>query len=370
MHLAFLAAWLASLESIKDAAVKTAKGLLGWYTGNEPGGIPGTFPEKWWEGSALFISLIVYWFYTGDDHYNNLITKDMQHQAGDCNYMPDNFSTYLGNNDQFFWGTPAMLAAKYKFPEADDGYLYGYNLKNSISNGGFFQLAACLSLYTKNNIYATWAEKTWDRSVLSPLINNKTWNMADSVTTEDKYSTQVDNQWSYNYSVYLTGAAYMYNYIIWKTAVNSLLDKLLQQFFPEDMGGEDIFTEFLCKPKALCNFNKILFKGIILYWLTLVALIVPETYNRIYPKLQTSAQAAAMACSGDNNNTLWHQMQIIATNILSSALLSEKRAPPLNTNTGGNSKSDPNAGMGIQINPSSASILTVLFVAAWGGMTA
>ncbi|KAL4919597.1 hypothetical protein BDW62DRAFT_199616 [Aspergillus aurantiobrunneus] len=82
MHLAFLAVWLASLgrvfalqiqlddnQSIKDAAAKIAKGSLGWYAGTEPGGIPGAFPENWWEGSALFMSLIVYWFYTGDDQY-------------------------------------------------------------------------------------------------------------------------------------------------------------------------------------------------------------------------------------------------------------------------------------------------------------
>lgn len=35
----------------------------------------------------------------------------------------------------------------------------GYNLKNSISDGGFFQLAARLARYTGNTTYADWANK-------------------------------------------------------------------------------------------------------------------------------------------------------------------------------------------------------------------
>ena len=35
----------------------------------------------------------------------------------------------------------------------------GYNLKNTISNGGFFQLAARLARYTGNSTYSSWADK-------------------------------------------------------------------------------------------------------------------------------------------------------------------------------------------------------------------
>ncbi|OJJ07435.1 hypothetical protein ASPVEDRAFT_142365 [Aspergillus versicolor CBS 583.65] len=444
MRLAFLATWLASIgrlsaleiqlddhQSIKDAAGKTAKGALGWYAGNEPGGEPGAFPEKWWEGSALFMSLIIYWFYAGDDQYNDLITEGMQYQAGENgDYLPAKYKSYLGNDDQFFWGVTAMLAAEYGFPESKDGFSWlslaqgvfntqkeewdtsncggglrwqmepyqsGYTMKNSISNGGFFQLAARLALYTQNDMYADWAQKTWDWSVSSPLVNNKTWNVADSTDINNKCSTQGNNQWSYNYGAYLTGAAYMYNFTEkaeWKEAVDNLLEKVLKQFFPQKMGGGQIFSEFLCEPSGLCNFNEILFKGVVSHWLTLVALIVPETYDKIFPKLQTSAQAAAKACSGSGNNTCgikWYtqkwdgsigmEQQIIATDILGSVLVSEKKNPPLNTNTGGNSKSNPNAGGEETENPAElkpitagdragASILTILFVGGWGGMIA
>lgn len=82
-------------ESIKDAASQTAYGSLLWYSGNETGGNPGAFPEKWWEGSALFMSLMLYWYYTGDEQYNDLIIQGMQHQAGKGDYLPTNYSSFL-----------------------------------------------------------------------------------------------------------------------------------------------------------------------------------------------------------------------------------------------------------------------------------
>ncbi|KAL4922943.1 glycoside hydrolase family 76 protein [Aspergillus undulatus] len=446
MRFATLGALLASLspisaltidlsdpQSIKDAASATAYGSLLWYSGNETGQIPGAFPEKWWEGAALFQSLILYWYYTGDDQYNDLVTQGMQWQAGDGDYLPANYSSYLGNDDQFFWGAAAMTAAEVGFPEddAEDAYswlslaqgvfnsqragwdstncggglrwqLYpyqgGYAMKNSISNGGFFQLAARLARYTLNDTYADWAQKAWDWSVSSPLVNNKTWNVADSTNIDDGCTSQGNNQWSYNYGSYLTGAAYMYNYTEkaeWKEAVDGLLGKLLKEFFPQQYGGGKIFTEYLCEPKALCNFNEILFKGIVSTWLTSVALIVPETYNKIYTKLQTSAQAAAEQCSGAGNNTCgikwytekWDQsigmeQQIIATDILSSVLVSEKSNPPLTSKTGGNSTANYNAGEGSSRGDNGelkaitsgdragAGIVTVLFVGLWGSMIA
>ncbi|CBF80512.1 hypothetical protein AN8421.2 [Aspergillus nidulans FGSC A4] len=444
MRLAILGALLASLgrisaleiqlndpQSIKDAASKTAYGSLLWYSGNETGGNPGAFPEKWWEGSALFMSLMLYWYYTGDSQYNSLITQGMQHQAGNGDYLPSNYSSYLGYDDQFFWGATAMLAAEIGFPEDDVEYSWlslaqgvyntqirawdtsncggglrwqmfpyqaGYAMKNSISNAGLFQLAARLARYTNNDTYAEKAQMVWDWVVSSPLVNNKTWNVADSTDINDGCTSQGNNQWSYNYGAFLMGAAYMYNYTEkaeWKTVVDGLLGKLLDEFFPEQYGGGKIFSEYLCEPKALCNYNEILFKGIVSTWITFVGLIVPETYDRIFAKLQTSAQAAALSCSGAGNNTCgikWYksswdgsigmEQQIIATDVLSSVLVSEKSNPPLTTKTGGNSTSDPNAGTSDskhntgEAKPittgdrAGAGILTVVFVGLWGAMIA
>ena len=87
------------------------------------------------------------------------------------------------------------------------------SLKNSVSNAGLFQLSARLARYTDNQTYADWAQKIWDWSAGSPLLNNKTWNVADSTTIEDNCKSQGNDQWSYNYGLFLGGAAYMYAWV-------------------------------------------------------------------------------------------------------------------------------------------------------------
>ena len=139
-----------------------------------------------------------------------------------------------------------MTAAELQYPEVDDGYSWlslaqgvfntqvnrwdsstcdgglrwqiyayeaGYDMKNTISNGGLFQLSARLARYTNNDTYADWAEKIFDWAASTPLINNSTWNVADSTNIEDDCTSQGNNQWSYNYGTMLSGAAYMYAYV-------------------------------------------------------------------------------------------------------------------------------------------------------------
>jgi mannan endo-1,6-alpha-mannosidase len=145
-----------------------------------------------------------------------------------------------------FWGLAAMSAAEMKFPDRSTGYSWlslaqgvfntqrarwdmtscggglrwqlfvyqaGYTMKNSVSNGGFFQLAARLARYTENDEYKTWAEKAWDWSVSSPLVDNKTWVVADSTQNADNCAEAGNIPWTYNYGTYLMGAAFMYNYV-------------------------------------------------------------------------------------------------------------------------------------------------------------
>lgn len=149
-----------------------------------------------------------------------------------------------------------MTAAEIGFPDVDDGYSWlslaqgvfntqvarwdssncggglrwqifpyqaGYAMKNSISNGLLFQLAARLARYTNNQTYTEWAEKVWDWSASSPLLNNQTWNVADSTDIEGGCKSQGNNQWSYNYGTYLIGAAYMYNMVSAHTRPISLV---------------------------------------------------------------------------------------------------------------------------------------------------
>lgn len=152
-------------------------------------------------------------------------------------------------------------------------------------------------------------------------------------------------------------------------------------------------SETLCEPNEECNNNEIIFKGVTAAWIAFTSVLVPSTYDSILPKLQGSAEAAAKACSGNNNNTCgvrWYtgswdgwsglEEQMIATALFSSNLITTKKTSPVTSTTGGNSSSNPASGTndhtGSQdistraittADKAGAGILTALFVPAWVG---
>ncbi|KAJ5902646.1 Mannan endo-1-6-alpha-mannosidase DCW1 [Penicillium taxi] len=418
---------ITSEDSIKDAASTSVYAMMTYYKGNLTGHIPGAFASKWWEGSALFLALLQYWHFTGDSTYNEEMRIGMQWQAGSGDYMPNNYSSYLGNDDQMFWGLAAIMAAEVNFNDSSSGYSWlslaqgvfntqinrwdktacsggmrwqiwpyqsGYTMKNSIANGGLFQLAARLARYTGSTTYSNWAIKIWDWSLSTPLLSNTTWNVADSTNMEDSCSTQGNTQWSYNYGTYLMGAAYMYNYTngssTWLTAVNGLLNKTLDTFIVDG-----VLKEVTCEPSEMCNDNEILFKGLVSSWLSFTAILVPSTYSTILPYLQKSAKAAALSCTGHNNNTCgvrWYlskydgwigmEEEISATNIFVANLIAFQKSGPVSSSTGGTSTSDPTAGENDTTSSTEkqstittgdragAGILTFVFALGWIGLMA
>lgn len=85
-----------SPESIKNAAATAAYDMMSYYQGNQTGQIPGKLPGTWWEGGAMFMTLIQYWHWTGDPSYNPVTIQGMLWQKGEYNdYMPANWSSYL-----------------------------------------------------------------------------------------------------------------------------------------------------------------------------------------------------------------------------------------------------------------------------------
>ncbi|THC96895.1 hypothetical protein EYZ11_003612 [Aspergillus tanneri] len=234
-------------ESIKNAAATAAFNMMSYYHGNESGQIPGKLPGTWWTGGEMCMALVQYWYWTGDTSYNDVTRQALLWQKGHNDYLPDNYTQDLGNDDQVFWGLAAMTAAELNFPEEDGQPSWvslaqgvfntqvrewdtknchgglrwqrnplngGWNLKNSVSNGGLFQLSSRLARYLKDNhTYVEWAEKVWDWSVSVPLIDNSTWSVYDTVNVDDQCKSPGRDQWSYNYGIYLSGAAYMYNLV-------------------------------------------------------------------------------------------------------------------------------------------------------------
>lgn len=207
-------------------------------------------------------TLIDYWHYTGDTSYNDAAMKGIQWQVGENqDMMPSNWSQSMGNDDQAFWGMTAMLAAETNFPNPPanqpgwlalaqavfntqarrpDGecaggldfltlyimdsanmcrlrwqvypYLTGYDYKNSIANGCFFNIAARLARYTSNNTYAEHAETIWNW-IQSVGLMDSNYNIYDGAHIGTNCTDINKVQFSYNMAVWLLGAANMYNYV-------------------------------------------------------------------------------------------------------------------------------------------------------------
>ena len=88
----------------------------------------------------------------------------------------------------------------------------GYDLKNSISTGTFFQLAARLARYTGNQTYTDWAEKAYDWVSASLLITSD-FTVFDSVSVTNNCSDANREMWSYDAADFLYGSAVMYNVV-------------------------------------------------------------------------------------------------------------------------------------------------------------
>lgn len=201
----------------------------------------------WWECGAMFGSLIDYWHYTGDSTYNDNITQGMLWQASPKrNYEPVNETSSLGNDDQAFWGMSAMMAAEVDFPNPPSdqpswielaegvflaqtsrwdttkcgGGLFwqintlnvGYSYKNSISQGGLFNIAARIGAYTQNSTYFEWVDKVWSWMDDVHLIGPN-YEIFDGTESDINCANVSSVQWSYNSAIFLHGSAVMWNQV-------------------------------------------------------------------------------------------------------------------------------------------------------------
>lgn len=340
-------------------------------------------------------SLIDYWYYTGDDQWNNLTMQGLLFQTGPNNdYMPPNQTMDEGNDDQGFWGMAVMSAAEYNFPNPPAGkpswlalaqavfntqayrwdstscggglrwqiFLWnnGFNYKNSISQGCFFNMAARLALYTGNQTYADWADKTWDWMVTNNLIESGTYYIPDGLHT-DNCSNITPYQWTYNAGVFLLGAAAMYNFTtgstqdMWRERVQGLLNGT-HIFFTGN--GSNIMTEVACEPVHLCDLDAQSFKAYLSRWMAATTKWAPWTYSYVKPLLAASAQAAAAQCTGGSNGRMcgliWNDngkwdgttgvgQQMDAMEVTLGNMIQDASSPVTNS-TGGTSTGDPAAG--------------------------
>jgi mannan endo-1,6-alpha-mannosidase len=280
----------------------------------------------------MFGALIDYWAYTGDSQYNDITFQALQHQVGDdADFMPTNQTRSLGNDDQGFWAMAAMTAAEMNFtnPAADQPqwlalaqavfneyvtrwddttcggglrwqiYTFnnGYNYKNSISNGCFFNVAARLARFTDNATYADWATKIFEWEMSVGFIASD-WNVLDGAGNADGDNCTAINAatFTYNAGIFLYGAAHMYNYTngtdVWEERVSGLLGAISTTFFQDG-----VMWEPPCE-STTCDTDQEAFKGHLARWMAGTAKLASFTYTTIMALLKTSAAAAASQCDG------------------------------------------------------------------------
>ncbi|KAI1108620.1 cell wall glycosyl hydrolase [Nemania sp. NC0429] len=400
-------------DSIKQAASTVAYGLMRYYTGNNTGDTPGNLPDPyfWWEAGAMFGTMIDYWFYTGDESYVDVTTQAMLHQVGDDkDYMPRNQTRTLGNDDQGFWAMAAMSAAENNFPNPPPDqpqwlalaqavfneyvgrwdpdtcggglrwqvftFNNGFNYKNSISNGCFFNLAARLARYTGNQTYADWAGKVWDWMEQVRFVDAD-YNVYDGAGVEDGCLTISRPQWTYNAGIFLHGAAVMYNLTdggdgsdVWEQRTRGLAARAEELFF-NGTGGVPV--EVPCEPFDQCNVDQQSFKGYLMRWMAASAQMAPFAFDALMGLVRSSAAAAALQCSGsppppagqpafrgdpgtacgfrwterdrfDGRAGVGEQMSALSAIQYTLVKRAEVAKVPLTADTGGTSLGDANAG--------------------------
>ncbi|KAL1882092.1 hypothetical protein VTK73DRAFT_2501 [Phialemonium thermophilum] len=390
---------LDSMDSIKTTAKTLAQDMLTWYNGDKPGGTPGLIPPPyyWWEGGALMGALIDYWYYTGDTAFNDMAMEGLLFQVGPNNdYMPPNQTMTEGNDDQGFWGMAVMSAAEYNFPNPPQGkpqwlalaqavfntqvarwdekdcggglrwqiftWNKGFDYKNSISQACFFNVASRLALYTGNQSYAEWADRTWDWMEQTGLLDSAKYYIYDGMHIEN-CSSITPYQWTYNAGAFLLGAAAMYNHSSsnatdrekWRERVDGLLNGT-SVFFTGP--NRDIMTEVACEPVNRCNLDEQSFKAYLSRWMAATTKWAPWTAQKVKPLLAASARAAVAQCTGGDNgrmcglrwtdNGKWDgssgvgqqmaAMEVVLANIV------EQRPDPATHASGGTSAGDPGAG--------------------------
>ena len=350
----------------------------------------------------MFGTMIDYWALTGDISYNEATTQAILHQASNtADFMPPNQTRTLGNDDQGFWAMAAMSAAENKFPDPPSDqpqwlalaqavfnqwvsrwdevacggglrwqiftFNSGFNYKNSISNGCFFNIAARLARFTGNQTYADWATKIYAWQEFKGLITPQ-YDVYDGVgvnaTTNECRDTD-EIQWSYNHGIFLHGAAVMYNVTDgapeWKQRVDGILNSTIRMFY-----NNSVMIEQFCEEPGFCDIDQQSFKGYLTRWMASSTQMAPYTFDTIHPLLESSAVAAAKACTGPPGTPGFNGIPGTACgfkwttggydglpgvgeqmNALSAVMytLVDRVSSPVTADTGGTSVGDPSAGL-------------------------
>jgi mannan endo-1,6-alpha-mannosidase len=340
-------------------------------------------------------AMVDYYHYTGDPSYNdvviNALTAKVNTGSG-FDFMPPEHAAEEGNDDLGFWGYAVLAAAERNFPQpiagvpswldlgrnifdslasrwnathCGGGLLWqifesnpnGMNYKNSVSNGGFFQLAARLYRASdgKEAKYLEWAERVWDWSEAVGFIDSG-YNIYDGADARDNCTKTNFLSFTYSTGIYLYGAAVLANQTgdqKWVDRSAGILDAARSFFWNEEAGGGDggggtnttakgVMFEPACETVERCNVDMKSFKGYLARFMWQSTYMVPSLRAAVDGLLEPSARAAAATCTGgprgdvcgqkwyvgrhDGSTGLGQQMCVLET---VQGLLIDDTRPPL-----------------------------------------
>jgi len=326
--------------SIQSVAKTLAAGTISYYPGDATKYVDLPEPYYWWECGAMFGAMLDYSHYVGDKTYDKVISTALLAQTGpNFDYMLPSHFGQEGNDDQAFWGFDVMTAAERNFPQPNPnipswlqmsenifnslssrwnntacggGLLWqifasnpnGLDYKNSVSNGGFFQIAARLARATGNQTYADWATKVWDWTTGVGMIDSG-FNVYDGASAGENCSKINKVSFSYSQGIYLYGAAVMANVTgdpVWTKRAEGLVEAS-KSFFSPFSNATNIMYEHACEQHNGCNIDMRSFKGYLSRFMYASTVYVPSIIPTVSELLGTSAKGAAQACTGGTDGT-------------------------------------------------------------------
>jgi len=326
--------------SIKGVAKTLAAGAMSYYSGTPDKFVDLPEPHYWWQAGALMGSMLDYSHYTGDHTYDRLIARGLLDQVGpDFDYMLPSHFGQEGNDDQAFWGFAVMSAAERNFPQPDPnvpswlqlgqnlwnslasrwntthcggGLLWqifasnpnGLDYKNTVSNGGFFQISARLARATGNTTYLEWAERVWDWTEAVGMID-KDGNVYDGAHARNNCTDTNPVTFSYSAAIYMYGCAVLADHTgdaKWADRAERIL-QAARSFFSPFPNATNIMYEHACETVGTCTADMRSFKGYFSRWAYASALFLPQLRPIIEELWYPTVLAAAQSCTGGESGT-------------------------------------------------------------------
>ena len=284
--------------------------------------------------------------YTGDKQYDQLIGEGILSQASPTtDFMMWDQKYDLGNDDQAFWALASITAAENHFPipasraantssavwyqlsrgvfqnmvnrwntTACGGGLKwqfipenkGFDYRSTITNVGFFQLAARLARFSGNATFAQWAGKSWDWMETTGLIDASTYAIYDGAGDVENCTQVNHDQWSYNMAAAVHGAATMWNVTLdpkWRARTQGIVANATAMFFSPADNATGVMFEHICERSDKCDNDQRSFKAYVARWMGKAAVMCPQVAPAVAPLLRASAAGAARSCTGEKART-------------------------------------------------------------------